>query len=119
MHDELLTLQKMAIRRPDLYANHANCPVCKEEVETLAHLLSCKERKESWKEVWEKSIAKPFEHLMGKIQEKKESIKTTIKINLTETRTSLQEILQILKEEVVESPESTKNFAIGLLRKNT
>ena len=46
MHDELPTLQKMAIRRPDLYANHTKCPVCESEFETILHLLSCKERKE-------------------------------------------------------------------------
>ena len=60
MHDELPTLQKMAIRRPDLYANHTKCPVCESEFETILHLLSCKEKKEIWEKVWEKSTAKPL-----------------------------------------------------------
>ena len=43
----------------------------------------------------------------------------TTKVDLAKTRSSLQEILQNLKEEVIESPESTRNFTIGLLKKNT
>lgn len=119
MHNELPTLQIMATRRPDLYTDHTECPTCKKEPETLLHLLSCKERKENWEEIWEKSTAKPLEHIMKEVQNTKKLSKMIKKTDTTKTRIILQEILQDLKEEIVESPESKRNFAIGLTKRDT
>ena len=85
MHDELPTLQKMAIRRPDLYADYTKCPTCKEESETLIHLLSCREMKENWEEIWEKSTTKSLRHIMKEVQNRKKLLEIAKKVDTTKT----------------------------------
>src|SRR5438876_7836118 len=43
IHNELLTLNKLTIRRSDLYGQNRTCPLCNKEKETREHIFKCKE----------------------------------------------------------------------------
>lgn len=45
IYNELSTAEVLATRRPDLYKEHSKCVWCNNKVETLRHLLTCKENK--------------------------------------------------------------------------
>lgn len=53
MHNELPTLDNMAKRSPNLYLGHTSCMFCKEEEETLDHLVTCKDLENIRKEIWD------------------------------------------------------------------
>ena len=58
IHNELLMLNKLTIRRSDLYGQNKICPFCNKEEETREHIFECKELEsriiQAWKEIIKK-----------------------------------------------------------------
>jgi ribonuclease HI len=58
LHDELPTLQKLAIRKPNIYKNRFYCPSCHTQPEDRNHLFSCLALTAKYQEIWIKSVIK-------------------------------------------------------------
>ena len=56
MHNELLTLDKLAIRNPSLYKNHQKCVICLDKNENREHLFCCTGLIDLTNQVWQEAI---------------------------------------------------------------
>src|ERR1043165_4734288 len=64
--DNLLTLEELNKRRPEVYTT-ADCQMCQDgEKETQAHLASCSEQKNLWKRIQKVTTATAWNELKGK-----------------------------------------------------
>ena len=75
IHQELPTLDNLAIRRPEIYQDHQNCPRCLCEKETTEHLFTCTKAKGHFEKMWTKTKE---DLLKTKGQEKDDKVKGEI-----------------------------------------
>ena len=68
IHNELPTLDNLAIRKPHLYKSESKCRVCNREIETREHLFTCIEMEQFTREVWNTTVKK----LVKRIEEEEE-----------------------------------------------
>ena len=95
--NELPTMDKLAIRRPDIYGNLKQCPMCYNEEETIDHLFVCLNTKDEiedmWKEAREEITKSKTNEENGK--KEKEIFEALEKIR-TRTINSSQEYIKML-----------------------
>ena len=72
MHNELPTLDNLAIRKPKLYYDHQKCPLCLVEKETINHLFHCPATQEELKNIWPRT-----EKILFDLEKDKENPKET------------------------------------------
>jgi ribonuclease HI len=127
IHNELPTLDRLAIRRPDLYNDFKKCTICLEENESREHLFQCKGLvdllEQTWKEVMEE-FKKEIKTLFNKKSQDKENHSLPIpSSNNSQNRQQLQDktvekIVKLLEQSVFKSQSSLLNFTLGLLDNN-
>ncbi|RHZ78399.1 hypothetical protein Glove_165g173 [Diversispora epigaea] len=56
IHDELSTLDRLAIRQPKVYSSFTLCPLCYLTEENIEHLFLCSQTKNQRSQLWNNSI---------------------------------------------------------------
>ena len=131
LHNELPTLDNLAVRRPDLYDNFKECKLCLEENESRDHLFQCKKLENALDLAWNKTIRKFEEDLQQTIKKRSEDKSTkrkgpclqdknnTIcKNHLQNTKVTIKKTSEILDNEKNKSKKFLINFALGLVNNN-
>jgi ribonuclease HI/endonuclease/exonuclease/phosphatase family metal-dependent hydrolase len=118
IHNELPTLDRLRIRRPDLYKQDKICPLCNKEDETRDHIFKCEGLESQMSQAWKKTTEKIFKETKKYLLDKKEreEKRTTI--------TSLEEeqiaaFIKNFEEETFRSKQGLFNFVIGLIEQKS
>jgi len=127
MHNELPTLDRLAIRKPELYGNLKKCVICLEEEENREHLFQCKGLAKSIIQIWQdimEDLKNEIRLLLNKKSQDKEnhglSRTTNNKIqNQAQSQDKvIEEITKLLEQKILKSQTSLLNFTLGLLDNN-
>ena len=89
--EELPTLEKLKIRRPDLYKEETLCPRCNKEKEDFLHIWRCTDSKGKMKGLVYQVLEKMEEETSEKGEEVKEKIRKEIKKKKNRLRRSEEE----------------------------
>jgi len=101
--DELPTLENLAIRKPNIYKDHQNCPLCGNEKESRLHLFTCPATQEELSTTWEKT---------------KKKILKKFKDNLTGKKaTQITSFIDHLHNRATICPHEYIKTSIGIIRK--
>jgi ribonuclease HI len=103
LHNELPTLDNLEKRRPDIYYRKTTCVICKEEKETLDHLLSCKSTEETRKQIWNSTTKKIIEKWIPRHQSKE-----------TQINRYIIEYFKDLGNKTLATSKNIINFSLGL-----
>ena len=57
IHNELPTLDRLAIRQPKIYSSFTTCPLCHSTEENIEHLFSCSHTDNLRSQLWHKAIS--------------------------------------------------------------
>ena len=106
LNNELPTLHKITIRRPDLYTDSTPCYLCQNQQETITHLFDCPMLQQDIEMAWNKSTAK-LEQAFNKLEDHPKQI---AKQNQT-----LQIWLNAIRQQVFQSAESLHALSVGLI----
>ena len=128
MHNELPTLDKLAIKRPDIYNDFKTCVICQEKEENREHLFQCKGLSVLSDQIWNKTLEE-FEKDLYQVLKKTEKTKHTKarfdlspdcneaspKLSQQNIKDIAKKISTILNREKIKSPEFLLCFLLGLL----
>jgi len=101
IHNELPTMDRLEIRRPDLYKQDKLCSLCNKEEEIREHLFECKELESRISQAWEKTVKKIIKEVKMVFLENKEEIKTTNIMDLKDNQ--ITEFIKKMKEKIFRS----------------
>jgi len=110
----LLTLDKLTIRKLDLYGQNRTCSLCNKEEETREHIFKYK-KLESWIiQAWKETIKKVSNDIRTVLTETKgkSSSKTVTDLNECITR-----LIEDFEKTTISSSQKLFSFTIGLIER--
>ena len=112
-HNELPTLDRLIIRRPDLYGQDKTCPLCNKKDETREHIFECEELKGKMDQAWKKTIEKLTKETKKVLLDKKE--KTDAKKTANQEEEQIATFTRKFEERILGSRQRLLDFTIGLI----
>ena len=117
LHNELPTLDRLAIRNPKLYNNFKMCCMCHKAVETREHLFVCPKLSDLTTEAWQVSRDKALKKLLKTQKKEKNNHEKDSNQELTRRIARIGKMLDGFEKETFGSCKKLMLFTLGLVKK--
>ena len=128
IHNELPTLDRLAIRKPGLYSNFKTCCICHSAPETREHLFICEGLNDRTIDAWQQARDKTMEKILKNINENQKILKEkrkknrpdgkkNVNLSITEDLGKIEKTLDSFEEKTFGSMKRLMLFTMGLIEK--